>query len=298
MDTARQVIRWALPAWVACFFWILFISVTFLICDRDQRIYIELLTKMQEFIVPLGVATIPMGFLIYQVYYWLYWYAPIPYFIGRFAIDPVDRGKEILAWVEEHVDFGELFGHSLNPTEEPYKRGKLGILRKDTRVMRSYRENWHLSDSAWYLALADERCETTAELLEKRNQLLGDIYHSLGASYTALTLAFVAYLFLFAYVTFIELPPGLIKSYFNLSTRIPKVCMRTIAELILALFLRIISVLLNCAIFVAIFRTFKGGRMASFDALLSLKRNVITNVLLNRPMKVSCAGPQQNAVPD
>lgn len=43
-----------------------------------------------------------------------------------------------------------------------------------------------------------------AEFLEKRHQFLGDIYHSLGACYTALAVAYLGYLFTFGYISLVE----------------------------------------------------------------------------------------------
>jgi len=286
MDTARQVIRWSLPGWMAYFFFVIFITITFLVCGKDQQIYIALLKKANDFSVPLSIATIPLGFFVYQIYYWLYWYAPVPYFVGRFVLNPVDRGREILDAVKEQIDFKMLFDHPLNPTEEVYQPRKFlfSHLRcKSARVMQKYRENWHLSDSVWYFALADERYKSTAEFLEKRNQMIGDIYHSLGASYTALIIALFSYLALFAYVTVIEIMPCLSDFALLLSTGTPTAYLAGVLKLVCAVSLRVLVVTLNSAIFVAIFKVFNSGRMASFDALLSLKHDVITTVLLDKP---------------
>jgi hypothetical protein len=296
MDTARQIVRWALPAWITYFFLVFFILVTFLTCDRDQMVYIEILRKANELLVPLGVATVPLGFLIYQAYYWLYWYARIPHIVGRFLVNPVDRGSEILDGVSEHVDFKSLFDHPLIQTRDPYQRRRILLFHprfKDAKVMQEYRQNWHLSDSVWYWALADERYESTAEFLEKRNQMISDIYHSLGACYTGLLMAFVVYLLLFACVTLSAIPIRLGEFITLLQTGAPITWLLAISNLAWTLLLRTCSVVLNSLVFVAVFGLFRGGRMASFDALLSLKRDVITTVLLDKPRANKAADRSQ-----
>src|SRR5574341_655890 len=109
MDTARQIVRWALPGWMAVLFWTGFIAVNMLIHGQGQPIYIAVLKKMSDLVIPLGVAAIPLGFITYQVYYWMYWYVPIPSIARRKFIDPVDRGREILSGVKGQIDFKEIF---------------------------------------------------------------------------------------------------------------------------------------------------------------------------------------------
>jgi hypothetical protein len=282
MDTARQVIRWALPGWIALLFCAGFIAVNAALSDQNQLIYLSILKAASDNLLTLAAIAVPVGFIIYQLYYWVYWYAPIPSLFGRRFIDPVDRGKEILDAVKDQVDFKQIFDNPLlkDTPESPFeKHGHLYY--KSARIMGLYRKNWHLSDSAWYLALADERYKNTATFLERRNQLISDIYHSLGACYHAVTLAFLGYSFVFGYVSLVEAG-----AFFSRPT--PPAPSTTIAqEIILPVILRLMSFTINLAIFLLGTRILRGGRIASFDALSSLKHDVITNVMLDRPTKGS-----------
>lgn len=266
MDTARQIVRWALPGWITFLFWGGFIIVGVLLHGDNQIMYQQLLHDINALLLLLGVISIPLGFITYQLYYWLYWYVPIPSIARKKFVDPLDRGKEILSGVKD-VDFYKIFGSSINDDTPKTAFRKWGfIYYKSIEVMRKYRENWHLSDSVWYLALADDRYKNTAGFLEKRNQFLGDIYHSLGACGIGLIIAYSGYLFTAIYVLYSEL--NVINT----------------GDFNRAIILRVVSLFINSIILIVVSRIFKGGRMASFEALLQLKHDVITNVLLDRPV--------------
>jgi hypothetical protein len=238
---------------------------------------------MNSLLIPLGIASVPLGFVFYQLYYWIYWDFPVPSVFNpissRKIIDPVDRGQEILRDVRDKVDFKIIFENAIlktNPT--PFKKWKWFIYLKSRSVMYEYRQNWHLSDSAWYLALSDERYKNTVELLERRNQMLSDIYHSLGACYQALVLSYFLYLIAAGWIAVIDFRTFIAAQKILFSSA-------TVLIVIWEIILRLISLGINTTLFYLAFTMFKGGRIASFDALLTLKHDVITNVLLNKPFK-------------
>lgn len=202
MDSGRQLIRWALPGWIVFMFLVMFIFVDMVFHDQNRLIYLDVLKKMSNQVIPLGVASIPLGFIIYQLYHWAYWFIPIPSF-SRFAVaDPGDRGLTILSGVKDSVDFKKIFGYSISITPPSALKKWFVLYYKDTKVMDNYRKNWHLSDSAWYLALSDGRYKDTLEYLEKRNQMLSDIYHSLGACTVAVVLGYFFYTIIYVYIDF------------------------------------------------------------------------------------------------
>jgi hypothetical protein len=171
MDTARQLVRWALPGWVATLFFLLFITFSLLINGQGQELTLEqgsFLSKGSELIVPLGVAAIPIGYIIYAAYFWIYFTLPLPRTLFRRGIRPIDRGGRILSDVE-HIDWKGIFGRSLGKASEtPYlERGLLGlnIRFKSVPVIRQYQRNWELSESAWYLALSDKKYVAIASFL-------------------------------------------------------------------------------------------------------------------------------------
>lgn len=280
MDSGRQVIRWALPGWIAFMFWTMFIAIDTIFHGQNQPLYLTILRKMNSLVIPLSVASIPLGFVFYQLYYWVYWYLPFPSISNpmsnRKIIDPIDRGKQILVDLIGRVDFKVVFENPLIQSE-PTAFKKWGPLYiKSIEVMRDYRQNWHLSDSAWYLALSDERFKNVVDFLEKRNQMLSDIYHSLGACYQALVFSFCFYLVALGWITLID-----IRMFFENQTAL--ISFSTALIVLWGIFIRLLSFSINTGIFYFAFSMFKGGRIASFDALLTLKHDVITNVLLDRP---------------
>ncbi len=286
MDTARQVIRWALPGWVILFFLALFLSVNQLFFGLDRLVFFQLISEMKDLLLELAAIAVPLGFIMYQIYYWIYWYAPVPYIIGKFVFSPGDRGNEILSSVANHPRFPELFESTVSQTNRSVYAKNRWYSLKNSEVMSAYRTNWELSDSVWYLALSNKRFEQIVEPLEKRNQFLTDIYHSLGVSYTALVLAFLGYLGITATITLGEVQTLL--SYLVLPGSTKSV-MEFVGVIIMLwepyrlLISSLISLRLNFILFVLFFAMFRGGRKASFGALLRLKHDVITNALLDRP---------------
>ena len=153
MDSARQLIRWGLPGWMTLLFLSLFILIE-LLFESWGKITPDLFTSLRgssytqivQFIdsnlLALGVVSIPFGFLIHQLYYWMYWYAPLPSLFGAHIIAPVDRGREILDGLQYNVDFKWLFAHPLMPegsvhSPAPFARRFWKLKVKSTEVMGS-----------------------------------------------------------------------------------------------------------------------------------------------------------------
>jgi len=290
MDTARQIIRWALPGWTAILFWTGFIAVNTFLHGQSQTICLGILQKVNDLLLPLAGIAIPLGFIIYQLYYWVYWDVPVPYLFRGIFINPRDRGREVLKDVEGHVDFKQIFDHALIDAPKVPIVKKWGLIPyKSRKVMMQYRQNWHLADSAWYLALSDERYKNTAEILEKRHQFLSDIYHSLSACYTALAVAYLGYISTFGYISLVEAHTFLSRLTLLLSrtTATQGLIVTTIATILKATILRLVSFTINATILYSATRMFRSGRTASYTALTSLKHNVITNVMLSKPTKLS-----------
>jgi hypothetical protein len=265
MDSARQVIRWALPGWIMALFYAFFIMVGIALHGNGQNIYKDFLKIIYDNLLILGVVSIPIGFILYQLYHWAYWFIPFPALWKLKLYNPKDRGREILSGTE-HLDFNAIFGQTLySAPSSAYKKWWF-FYHKSTDIMTRYRQNWNLADSAWYLALANEKYKNVNDFLERRNQFLGDIYHSLGACQIAILLSYFTYILTALFVLFKETT---VITTFSLSMI---VC-------------RIASFLINTLAFFLLYAIFQKGRLASFDALYSLKHDVITNALLDKPKR-------------
>jgi hypothetical protein len=202
---------------------------------------------MNSYLLILGVAAIPFGFIVYQVYYWMYWHAPVPRIIFQRLMNASDRSKGILKDISGYIEWEKIFCRPLKvPPETAYKEGFFGL--KDIDVMRKYQHNWALAQSLWYFALCNERYAPVANILEKRFQFLNDIYHSLGACIIALNGTYFVYLL--TYEVRMVLHDGL-------------------------LFSRGMAAALNLILVIAMIFIFRRGRRDSFYALTMLMHDII-----------------------
>jgi len=192
MSLGRQILRWAIPGWLVILLFLLFLAVR-LVITGNISILQDIATKdaltLLEWEVIVGGVGIPLGYLIYQVYWWQYWLGLPSNFVPR------DKGYEILK--DARIDFQKVIGVPLDDTSNPTKVRtlKLPFLRlryleeKPPRIMERYQTNWYLADYAWYHTL----CQNKIEFLEERAMFLGEVYHSLGVVRTSLVFAFFGY---------------------------------------------------------------------------------------------------------
>jgi hypothetical protein len=191
MDTARQVLRWAIPGWLLPIFALTFVSVRFIlsgrvltITDFAQGNYGAMLTLL-TILASLGV---PMGYLVHQIYHWLYWRVPLP-FLKR----PEDRGYSVLK--DSRTDWQTLVGYSVDEGARlekghEIKASKWHLYVKDRAVLERYEHNWRLATIAFYFIAQ----QTKAEIVARQVETLADIYHSLGATLVSLWLGYLLYL--------------------------------------------------------------------------------------------------------
>ena len=277
MDTTRQLIRWGLPGWTAVLFFVIFICMIFALNGHVDQLSLNenaFLDHVRDILLPLAGAAIPGGFLIYQLYHWLYWHAPVPY-EWRFLNKPWDRGKETLSNVL-NCDWESRFGCTVIDTpEHPFSMKVLFIDGlKNPTIMKQYQQNWELTESIWYLAVAQGEFDATirAQLLQRAHFLM-DIYNSLGACQVALALAVV-----FTLVSIILAP--------------------VLGD---GLFAKTNNSLINLAIYfvvivpvaLGIYFMLRQGRMDSYRTLLSLRRNIVSQVFLaeEKARKAAKANP-------
>lgn len=217
MDNARQIIRWAIPGWAFLIFLFFFMmnryAISQILLGRFGNLEISnLLITYKDvgsgFVLILGAAGIPIGYVLYQIYFWRYWQAfRIPF--GPLIVGQLDRSKEILSGVSLTQD-EVAKGMSLNVLFVPRikywnKGGPLRyvlpkvhyVSRDDLRQLgRSeftasdfrihVRKNWVTVLSFWYKRVAEP-----SSAINNYISYLFDIYHSQGATRAGLELAFV-----------------------------------------------------------------------------------------------------------
>jgi hypothetical protein len=207
MDTARQVIRWSIPGWIFLFMLALLQILTWLFEGRSAAVVVQVLGPLLTpgAVAMVVTAGIPLGFILYQIYY--SWYGTVlPFgFVNR------DRGADILQALptarrdalcsvnEEAPDLHEmaerfeifLFPHPLRRLRAEF-RDSNGRKRFEAKV----RDNWDLI-RFWLqrIYVIDE-----AELLRTEIITLSDIYHGVGAARAALFLSCGAHLLLNIFV--------------------------------------------------------------------------------------------------
>lgn len=193
MDLNRQVLRWAIPGWLLIIFLLTFVMVSS-VWHRPIVTWDTLVTGKgvsPELVIAAGGLGIPIGYLLYQFYWWMHWANPPGHIVSR------DAGYEILK--DADIDFDAILGVSLDETS---KQAKILIFRwlpflglrylkeKPPDVTERYQRNWYLADYVWYATI----CQLDGhECLEQRAILLYDVCHSLGTSRLSLMIAGVAY---------------------------------------------------------------------------------------------------------
>lgn len=275
MDAARQVIRWAVPGTMllismgGC----LLVALTV----NEQAVEISLkkddgFPLIADNFLTLAALSVPIGFIIYQIYYFMYFHFPFPW-IAKLLVDPIDKGDIILADVKEDIKWKDEFGRwellgnrqsRLDKCPHPppekgsaYKKGSVRywpckIRRVDHEIVEKFHENWTLAQSVWYLTLRDDKYNKIAAYLERRKELLGDIYHSLGANITATCLAFI-FCFPLVFIHFLYNQESYWFGRFGIATFI------------------------NFVITLSLAKIFSSGRRHSGDDMLRLMHDVITS---------------------
>lgn len=212
MNTARQIIRFSIPGSI----FLLHAAVCYLIYRRVQGVsFVTSSAPIQENLAAAIAiaATIPVGFIIYQLYYFTYepvlriW--PLAWG-GRFVRR--DRGWQILQTLDQQQlkALEGILGCVIDP-EEPHsvvqRKGSVfhqlmhlsGVLeidgpRKelpmDNKARQSaYEHVWYTHWDALRATVDIAGSYTVSEQVKSEYTTLSDIYHSLGAARTAVLCA-------------------------------------------------------------------------------------------------------------
>ena len=208
MDSARQVLRFSIPGSVL----LLHGLICYLLYQRFQGVaFIDASALIRTNVTALiaVVATIPTGFVVYQLYYFRYvpvlkiWLRP---WGGRFV--RMDRGGQILRTLDSaqlrqledifqcQIDREQI--HKIVPKEgSPFERlmYAMGVLEVDGKTKAlEMKERQSAYEKRWYthwdvLRSAIDISALTIKELKADYTSLSDIYHSLGAARTAVTTA-------------------------------------------------------------------------------------------------------------
>lgn len=212
MDTARQILRFSIPGSI----FLLHAFVCYLLFRRVQGVeFIDASTPIKENIAAAVavLATIPVGFVIYQFYFFTYepvlriW--PLPWG-GRFVRR--DRGGQILQTLDSDQlsTLEEIFKceidrsnpHSVIPNSgSPLQKlmHATGVLEVDGATKKlekkerqlAYEDLWYTHWDVLRTAMDVAATPTNTERLKYEYTTLSDIYHSLGAAKTSVAAAWL-----------------------------------------------------------------------------------------------------------
>lgn len=214
MDTGRQILRFSIPGSI----FLLHGVVCYLLFRRIQGVpFVEASTPIKENIAAViaVLATIPVGFLIYQFYYFTYepvlrlW--PLPW-KGRLVRR--DRGGQILKRLDEdeikalekifRCTIDRKDPHSVVPSGgSPIQRlmhatgvlevsgttGELPVAAKERQL--AYEDLWYTHWDALRSAMEVASTYEAGVHIKSEYTALSDIYHSLGAARTAVLSAWI-----------------------------------------------------------------------------------------------------------
>ena len=204
MDSARQVIRWSMPGWLFLFWLAVFQIIQnvyvfgSVAAAMRQSALSQLTTGSAAVIIGAGV---PLGFLIYQLYYYTHDH------LMPLSLAPADRGGDILRSLpsipeelkayEPELDIEEMCEEVnvrlLSPVVGGLRRLKSDF--RDEKGRKRYLRNRLVNFEVvrFYFAVISTELRDDSFRQEYRN--LSDIYNAIGASSTALVCSFALYLF-------------------------------------------------------------------------------------------------------
>ena len=213
MDTSRQVLRWSIPGWVFVFLLIVFAWVLLRVTGTVNFQVLLSSVATQKYGVEsaalLAAAGIPLGFIIYQIYFFMYG-TVLPFYLvnidrgidifrvpGRETLNPttIDIHPETLKRIT--IDIGVALDVE-EMTEEFRIRllhAPLHRLKREHRNPAGKRKYEARLQNHWEIVryyLTRISANPKSSDISKEFTTLSDIYHSLGASRIAVLLAYLA----------------------------------------------------------------------------------------------------------
>lgn len=208
MDTARQVLRFSIPGSITLLTIAGYLVLGRLLQEDSWDAVGHAVAENVSAVVAI-VAAIPVGFLIYQIYYATYravvWpWRPRPFKDGKRWVR-IDRGRQILALLppDQQARISKLFGIELKLDSILYQeRSWLGrrahafslkyeYWAEGPDPLGRYRDRWQEN---WNIvrALVEISDSTDAgKAIRSEYMTLSDIYHALGACRAGVQLAWV-----------------------------------------------------------------------------------------------------------
>ncbi|HFC09033.1 MAG TPA: hypothetical protein ENJ54_04130 [Chloroflexi bacterium] len=184
--------RWVIPGWLAVFSFFFFIAVDTFTCAQQQLCiypdpasFLKRLSSMDPVLAALLLTTgVPIGLIIYQLYYYLRWSSPI----ARRGFTALAPG--IMADLNQSLkNMGKGSAQTVLLRDEPWRLFILShpLYKAEHGFKARYLE-------FIFTELASE--EKGGTLFYRRHRYLHEITHTLGAALMAIGAGFTAYTFL------------------------------------------------------------------------------------------------------
>ncbi len=204
MDSARQVIRWSMPGWVFLFWLGVFqiIQNIFLVGSISAALEYSALSQLSTGAAAIVIGSgVPLGFLIYQLYYHAYdQWMPL-------SLAPQDRGGDIIRCLPSDVQTKLRAYEPMLDTDEMCEPSAIPLLPlifgpdlprlkaqfRNRAGKKHYRKNRQVNFEVVRFYLTVISTELKSESFRQEYTNLSDIYHAIGASRMALICSFVMY---------------------------------------------------------------------------------------------------------
>jgi hypothetical protein len=203
MDVARQVLRFSIPGSLFLISSLGLIIMGRVIAGDDLGDTIDAIGDNLSPAVAV-VAAVPIGFIVYQVYYVTYRPVLWPFSLLAHPWVRLDRGSQILSvFSHEQVQaIGRAFEEPHIDTTKPYDRAQSGIahllriLRLNDeyidrqggkkQAVKAYKARWGLNWNVLRAVVDLSEAKAETAVVKREYVALSDLYHALGASRTAL----------------------------------------------------------------------------------------------------------------
>ena len=197
MQQTTQLLKWAIPGWIFIGLFLILLKFDALFTDNNLVDFLKIAEyldpKSTGFFLLVGTAGLPLGYLIYQIYYFLYWTVlyvfekDIPWInhlLLYWSPDLILDKEKIIKEMKQH-GLDSIMNHEIDNSLilKVFKKGKINNVIKDMITNYYY---WVFLKKKWN---EKYKLQYERELLVNRMNLLNDIYDSLGAAFLAIFLS-------------------------------------------------------------------------------------------------------------
>jgi len=197
-DLADELLRWGMAGWTFILEIAAFLSIYKLILNYNDkfavfgnRIHLYFPTEPLSSLATLGAMGIPLGFLIYQIYFYLFWTIPLSKAeppekkivkkilkCSKYNPSDSDLNDVYKKWVESVIN------NKGTKNKKRWVKLVQFIRKREIKDLINFRNYWSLAQAIW-LHNVDDKHDRAA----KKLQYLSYMFDSLGAIITAICLA-------------------------------------------------------------------------------------------------------------